>query len=310
VEFHLHLDHGHRRRGAPLVKGSSTSRRFIAARKQEAMIASLFKQQQRSVPLALAIALAGCQGDPELDVTLNRGDGLEKESIDVSEQQIIEGFARGRIRREHSVAAFRITRTPITVGLYQECVDAKGCRPTRAKCSNLADGAANEAMVCASAAEAQQFCEWHGGHLPTLSEWFLAARGPAVQRYSWGDETPSCSEHPLAAGSGAAAEDAAESCSDDPGKNRRVGRHSEGASTVGMEDVLISNAELLMGDADARFAPCRGAWAGCAVYGISPGSIDAVQAMGPIHETDPGMQERHLEFGGNPAFRCAFKEGK
>ena len=108
-----------------------------------------------------------------------------------------------RPRRLVSLAAFRISRVPVTNRRFH--------------------GAGNERPVTyVTRAEAEAFCEREGVRLPTEEEWEAAARGTDDGLWPWGDELPDRSRATFAAGIGSPAE---------------VGLHPAGASPVGALDM-------------------------------------------------------------------------
>lgn len=47
-------------------------------------------------------------------------------------------------------------------------------------------------MNCVSVSDAEAFCEWVGGRLPTYLEWVAEASNRGQRAYPWGNERPSC----------------------------------------------------------------------------------------------------------------------
>ena len=119
---------------------------------------------------------------------------------------------------------FWIMKKEVTAGQFSECIDAEnGCAPPREweTCSTYryrelkaksedADNldetlekAARSAANCVSWFDADKFCKWIGGRLPTRAQWeYAAASGkhPSSEKYPWeqraaewdNDDAPSC----------------------------------------------------------------------------------------------------------------------
>jgi hypothetical protein len=217
--------------------------------------------------------------------------------VDVPGGSVEAGFAIGVIRKTKMVGGFSISKYPVTRGEYLACVEAGACKkseaprcvepatPDRLGRTNVDEEAypKESPAVCVGVDQAEKYCRWaNGGSLPTLEQWMLAARGPSVSRYAWGSSDPTCAQHPKAV-----KKDDQTSCELADPSPVEVGKHADGASSSGTQDVLLTRAELLRRSTGSSFSACEpsksaDASAGdgsCLVYSLDPGAIDSVQAM-------------------------------
>ncbi|MDX2054205.1 MAG: SUMF1/EgtB/PvdO family nonheme iron enzyme [Polyangiaceae bacterium] len=252
---------------------------------------------------------------------------LTQSQTQIPQSSVTLGFADGTLRTQVALPSFRISTHPITQQQYQACVAAHACgAPLNTCAAELSAGSAPELAIqtCVGVQNAQKYCAWAGGQLPNLSEWFLAARGPNVAPFSWGTEAATCERHPfgkkhfseaeftalkMRAGSPWKLEEllAQESDCGSAARSLTVKGHPEGASPLGVQDVLLAPAELAMGQPESPVSACSGA-SPCLIYRDRHAVISN---LGPIEDrarepaADPSGGQAAPEY----AFRCVWKDG-
>ncbi len=229
------------------------------------------------------------------------------EMVSLHGGSVTAGFAIGKSRDPKTFTSFRVTTSPITVAQYRQCMSVGACTlpaPETPSCDKNAPFSSSTTsidgrtygiddalpMTCLAPNQAIAYCRGQGGTLPTLTQWTAAARGNSVHRYAWGDGPATCDEHP------GAGHDGKKPCTSDLAAFR-VGTHPSGASPSGMQDVLLTRAELLNTSDDAQFPSCRGTGT-CAVQGVFPGTIDSVR---PVYSP--------RDVGASFGFRCVVQGG-
>ncbi len=103
----------------------------------------------------------------------------------------------GEDNPEHEVylSSFWIYRAEVTNQQYALCIAAGKCSPPQIENARkrLTEPAYREhPVVGVDWAQAEAYCQWVNGHLPTEAQWEKTARGPEGNLYPWGESTPSC----------------------------------------------------------------------------------------------------------------------
>lgn len=84
------------------------------------------------------------------------------------------------------VGAYGIDRTEVSRRDYQRCVEHSACTPPRVADLDARLGEPVHPVAGVTHADAQRYCAWAGGRLPTEAEWERAARGNGLRRFPWG----------------------------------------------------------------------------------------------------------------------------
>jgi formylglycine-generating enzyme required for sulfatase activity len=201
-----------------------------------------------------------------------------------SKQGSTKGEEDERPERTVVVKAFAIDRTEVTRARYAACVSARRCKAVAVAADADADPALPVTGV--SWADAQAYCKFAGGRLPTEIEWEKAARGADGREYPWGDDLDCAranwgnfdGEGPCAA--------------KNPGRPVRVGSYPTGASVYGVLDLGGNVWEWVADkyDDDPARRVVRGG--SCCSYFVGPRAANR-NAWAPEH--------RDADLG----FRCA-----
>jgi formylglycine-generating enzyme required for sulfatase activity/V8-like Glu-specific endopeptidase len=101
---------------------------------------------------------------------------------------------------QHTVnlSQYYIDRTEVTNEMYRKCdTDGFCTSPSNASSPTRSSYYGNPAyntypIIYVTWAQAETYCEWTGGRLPTEAEWERAARGTDARYFPWGNATPSC----------------------------------------------------------------------------------------------------------------------
>jgi formylglycine-generating enzyme required for sulfatase activity len=144
-----------------------------------------------------------------------------------------QGAADERPLHRVQVSAFSIDRYEVTNQRYAACVQAGVCSLPKLRSSAKRERYFDQAefahypVVFVGWEQADRFCRWDKGRLPTEAEWELAARGPApsTRVFPWGDEPADCTKANMGG---------PQSC---VGDTDLVGRRPTGASPWGVMDL-------------------------------------------------------------------------
>ncbi|MFA6434342.1 MAG: SUMF1/EgtB/PvdO family nonheme iron enzyme [Elusimicrobiales bacterium] len=107
----------------------------------------------------------------------------------------VEGFSEAKPAHMVDITTFEMSKTPVTVRQYKECVDACECTEPAGGgyCNWDEPGRELHPVNCLRWEQAVQYARFKGARLPSESEWEYAARSGGMDLlYPWGNEPATC----------------------------------------------------------------------------------------------------------------------
>jgi formylglycine-generating enzyme required for sulfatase activity len=143
-----------------------------------------------SAPTLVPVSLAG----PQTGTTMKWMDTSVLAFIPAGEFQMGNGVGT---TPQHTVYldAFWIQQTKVTNGMYKQCVAAGACTPPTQELGapQYTNTEYNShPVVGVSWDQANGYCQWIGGRLPTEAEWEKSARGTQAGIFPWGNDGAAC----------------------------------------------------------------------------------------------------------------------
>ncbi|MEO8841701.1 MAG: formylglycine-generating enzyme family protein [Kofleriaceae bacterium] len=111
--------------------------------------------------------------------------GLYSKQLEATKDTVLDDDGHP-LPRKVFLSAFALDRDEVTVAEYRTCIAAGACPLDPLIAGDERYIAAALPLVNETWFEAQQFCRWRGGRLPTEAEWERAARGDDGRRWPWG----------------------------------------------------------------------------------------------------------------------------
>jgi formylglycine-generating enzyme len=100
--------------------------------------------------------------------------------------RVASQFRAQMLAHEVTLDGFLIDRTEVTVRDYERCVAAGACTSAAYPRGDGRFGRPELPVTHVRWEDAERFCTWSGGRLPTEAEWEYTARGPTSREFPWG----------------------------------------------------------------------------------------------------------------------------
>ena len=160
--------------------------------------ATTMPPQAASAPASTSVAGEAISPSPTPRTTVRAVDGMSMVYVPTGKFKMgsdSRGYWENPVH-DVTLDAFWIDRTEVTNAQYARCVSAGKCLAPRPAWSDNRDSYYGNAeyaeypVIFVSWNDANAYCRWAGGQLPTEAQWEYAARGPQAYTYPWGNGAP------------------------------------------------------------------------------------------------------------------------